>query len=89
MDPTRLAGDYGGRLTFWGGGVDTQTTLPFGTPDDVRSEVAERIRLFAPSGGMIFNPVHNIQCNTPPENIVAAYETAYELGRYPIQGPCC
>ena len=86
MDPARLARVFGDRLTFWGGGLDTQATLPFGTPDDVRNEVAERIRLFAPGGGLVFNPVHNIQCNTPPENIVAAYETAYEAGGYPIEG---
>ncbi|NOZ23994.1 MAG: methyltransferase, partial [Planctomycetes bacterium] len=84
MDPEWLAEQFGDRLTFWGGGVDTQTTLTFGTPEEVREEVKERIRLFAPGGGMVFNPVHNIQYNTPPENIVAAYETAREFGRYPI-----
>jgi len=84
MDPERLAAAFGDRLTFWGGGVETQTTLPFGTPDAVRDEVRARIKAFAPGGGMVFNPIHNIQCNTPPENIVAAYETALEVGRYPI-----
>ncbi len=76
MDPRALKAQYGDRLTFWGGGVETQSTLPFGTPDDVRREVAERLAIFAPGGGFVFNPIHNIQPNTPPENIVAAYETA-------------
>ena len=86
MDPVWLKKTFGDRLTFWGGGVETQSTLAFGTPDEVRAEVAERLRIFAPGGGFVFNPVHNIQANTPPENIIAAYETAKELGRYPISG---
>lgn len=85
MHPEWLAAQFGDRLTFWGGGVETQTTLPFGTADEVREEVKARIRTFAPGGGMVFNPIHNIQCNTPPENIAAAYETALEAGRYPIR----
>ncbi len=85
MDPRWLKEQFGGRLTFWGGGVETQSTLPFGTPEDVASEVAERIRIFAPGGGFVFCPVHNIQPNTPPENIIAAYETAREVGRYPLR----
>lgn len=87
MDPAWLKETCGDRLTFWGGGVETQSTLPFGTPEQVRAEVAERLRIFAPGGGFVFCPVHNIQPNTPPENIVAAYDTAYELGRYPIHIP--
>jgi uroporphyrinogen-III decarboxylase len=84
MDPASLKKRYGDRITFWGGGADTQSTLPFGTPDQVREEVEARLRIFAPGGGFVFNPVHNIQTNTPPENIVAAYETALESGAYPI-----
>ena len=84
MDPQWLKDSFGDRLTFWGGGVETQSTLPFGTPDDVREEVAERLRIFGPGGGFIFNPVHNIQPNTPAENVAAAYETALEMGRYPL-----
>jgi len=83
MDPADLKAKYGDRLTFWGGGVETQSTLPFGTPEQVREEVIERIRILAPGGGLVFNPVHNIQPNTPPENIAAAYETALEFGTYP------
>ena len=84
MEPRGLKERFGDRLTFWGGGVETQSTLPFGTPEEVRAEVAERIGIFAPGGGFVFNPVHNIQPNTPPENIIAAYETALECGKYPI-----
>ena len=87
MDPKWLKESFGDRLTFWGGGVETQTTLPFASPDQVRDEVRQRIETFAPGGGFVFNPVHNIQPNTPPENIAAAYETAIEAGRYPIQEP--
>jgi uroporphyrinogen-III decarboxylase len=76
MDAAWLKRTFGGRITFWGGGVDTQRTLPFGTPQEVEAEVAERIRIFAPGGGYVFNPVHNVQANTPARNIVTAYETA-------------
>lgn len=85
MDPQWLKDTCGDRLTFWGGGVETQSTLPFGTPEQVRAEVAARLRIFARGGGFVFCPIHNIQPQTPPENIAAAYDAAYELGRYPIQ----
>ena len=78
MDPERLVETYGGRIVFWGGGVDTQKTLPFGKPQDVRHEVAERLRIFGAKNGFVFNPVHNIQCNTPTENVLAMFEA---LGR--------
>ena len=84
MDPVRLKQEFGDRLVFWGGGVDTQRTLPFGTPDQVRAEVAERIRAFAPGGGYVFNSIHNIQAMTPVENVLAMFEAARECGRYPI-----
>ena len=84
MDPKWLKESFGDRLTFWGGGVDTQKTLPFGTPDEVRREVSARLQALAPGGGFVFNPVHNVQHGTPPENVVAAYDTAAEAGRYPV-----
>jgi uroporphyrinogen-III decarboxylase len=84
MDPKNLKDRFGGKIVFWGGGIDTQKTLPFGSVDEVRREVAERIRIFAPEGGFVFNPVHNVQAGTPPENLAAAFETAREIGRYPI-----
>ncbi len=83
MDPKWLKDTFGDRVTFWGGGVDTQRVLPFGTPEEVRADVTERMRIFAPGGGFIWNSIHNIQYDVPTENVVAALETARELGRYP------
>jgi hypothetical protein len=84
MDPLELKRRLGDRVTFWGGGVDTQRTLPFGTPDDVRAEVRERIEVFGPGGGFVFNTIHNVQPQTPVENVLAVYETVREHGRYPL-----
>jgi hypothetical protein len=78
MHPKALKDRFGEVLTFWGGGVDTQKTLPFGTPDDVRAEVKERIKIFGRGGGFVFNTVHNVQANTPAENLVALYEAVRE-----------
>jgi len=85
MEPHQLKAKYGDRITFWGGGVDTQSTLPFGTPDQVRREVCERIRTFAPGGGFVFNTVHNVQPRIPIENVTAMYEAVRECGTYPIR----
>ncbi len=85
MEPRRLKREFGDKLVFWGAGMDTQKTFPFGTEDEVREEVAERIRIFAPGGGFVFNAIHNIQANVPPRNITAAFETATEMGQYPIE----
>jgi uroporphyrinogen-III decarboxylase len=74
MDAATLKAKYGDRLVFWGGGVDTQKTLPFGTADEVRAEVRERVRIFGEGGGFVFNTVHNIQSRTPTENVLAMYE---------------
>jgi hypothetical protein len=79
MDPAALKQRYGARLVFWGGGVDTQKTLPFGTPQQVREEVLRRCEIFAPGGGFVFNSVHNIQSGTPVENIVAMIEAVHEF----------
>ena len=67
---------------FWGGGMDTQKILPFGTPAEVAEEVKQRIDDLAPQGGFVFAAVHNIQADVPPENIVAAFQTALEYGKY-------
>ena len=75
MDPETLKAKYGDRLVFWGGGVDTQKVLPFGTPDDVKEQVIERCRVFSRNGGFVFNTIHNIQAMTPVVNIVAMVET--------------
>lgn len=84
MDPTWLKSTFGDRLTFWGGVVDTQQTLPFGTPDDVYREVTERVRVFAPEGGYVVNPIHNIQHGTKAENIHAMFRAIQDHGTYPI-----
>jgi uroporphyrinogen decarboxylase len=81
MDTRRLKESFGREITFWGGGVDTQRVLPFGTPREVADEVKRRIDDLAPGGGFVFAPVHNIQAFVPPENIVAAYDTALAHGR--------
>ncbi len=71
MDPRALKKEFGEHIVFWGGGVDTQKTLPFGTPEEVYREVRERIEIFNDGGGFVFNTIHNIQGNTPLENIQA------------------
>lgn len=76
MDSAGLKRKYGTNLSFWGGGCDTQKVLPSGTPAEVRAETQKRIRDFAPGGGFVFNPVHNIQPLVPVENVVALFETA-------------
>ncbi len=78
MDPQQLVDKYGGRIIFWGGGVDTQQVLPFGEPEQVRKQVAERLEIFNAKNGFVFSTIHNIQCNTPVENVIAMFET---LGR--------
>lgn len=85
MEPAGLKRDFGEKLTFWGGGAEVAGILTTGTPDDVREQVRERIRIFAPGGGYVFNQVHNVQANVPPPNIIAMYEAAWEYGRYPIE----
>lgn len=85
MDPVRLKSEFGDKITFWGGGVDTQHVLPEGSPEQVEDMVKQRIEIFAPGGGFVFNQVHNIQANVPPENVVAAYDTAAKWRRYPIK----
>ena len=74
--------NFGKDLTFYGGGVDTQHVLPHGTPQEVRDEVKRRIDDLAPGGGFIFNTVHNIQADVPPENIMAMWEALAEYGVY-------
>ncbi len=78
MYPQLLVHKYGGRIVFWGGGVDTQQVLPFGKSEQVRRQVAERVQIFNAKRGFVFSTVHNIQCNTPVENVLAMFEA---LGR--------
>jgi hypothetical protein len=79
MDPLELKTQFGDRLVFWGGGIDTQHTLPFGTPQEIRSQVQERMKIFGMGGGFIFNPIHNVQAQTPIENLRALYAAVKEF----------
>ncbi|HTU02284.1 MAG TPA: uroporphyrinogen decarboxylase family protein [Candidatus Sulfotelmatobacter sp.] len=79
MEPRGLKERYGDRLVFWGGGIDTQKVLPFGTPEQVRAQVLDRCRVFSTGGGFVFNSIHNIQAQTPVENIVAMIDAVHEF----------
>jgi len=86
MDPEVLKPAFGDRLVFWGGGCDTQKTLPFGKPEEVREEVLHRLEVFSANGGYVFNAVHNIQARTPVANIVAMLEAVKEFHGRPRTG---
>jgi uroporphyrinogen decarboxylase len=80
MEPAALKRDFGDALVFWGGGVDTQGVLPYGTPQEVRDDVRRNLEALAPGGGYVFNTVHNIQADVPVENLCAMYEALREFG---------
>ena len=82
MDPRKIKETYGDRLSFWGGGVDTQTTLPFGTLEEIRDEVRSRMELLGKGGGYVFATIHNIQPDIPPEKVLAVFDTAKACGGY-------
>lgn len=79
MDAHMLKEKYGDKLVFWGGGVDTQQTLPFGTPEQVRQQVKERLDILSKGGGYVFAPIHNVVAKTPVENLIAMYEAVKEF----------
>ncbi len=79
MEPEQLKANFGSEIVFWGGGVDTQKTLPFETPAQVREQVLRRCEIFAPGGGFVFNSIHNVQAETPVENIVAMIDAVHEF----------
>jgi hypothetical protein len=79
MDPKALKKNYGEKIIFWGGGVDTQQTLPYGSPQDVRKQVLERLKIFSSGGGFVFAAVHNIVAKVPPENMIALFEAVKEF----------
>jgi hypothetical protein len=87
MQPAHLKATYGDSIVFWGGGVDTQTTLPFSTPAQVREQVLRRCEVFAPGGGFVFNAIHNIQAGTPVENIVAMFDAVREFNGATLERP--
>jgi uroporphyrinogen decarboxylase len=82
MDTRALKKEFGRDIVFWGGGCDSQTVLPFGTPQEVADEVKRRIDDLAPGGGFVFSPIHNVQTGVPPENVVAMFQTARGHGVY-------
>lgn len=82
MSPSELKSRFGKQVVFWGGAIDAQHVLPSASPDVVREHVRRNLEIWKPGGGYVFNNVHNIQADIPPENIVALYETAYEYGFY-------
>lgn len=82
MDLGRLKQEFGRDLTFWGGGIDTQSTLPTATPEEVREEVRRNIETLAPGGGYVFAANHNIQFDVPPKNIMAMWEAWKDYGAY-------
>jgi uroporphyrinogen decarboxylase len=82
MQPEMLKENFGKEIVFWGGGIDSQHTLPFATPVEIRQEVKNNLDTFMPGGGYVFNNIHNIQTGVPAENIVAMYAAAYEFGFY-------
>jgi len=81
MDPRVLKANYGKQITFWGGGVDTQKVLPYGTKDEIRDQIYELCDIFGRDGGFVFSSVHNVQANVPVENVVTMLETINEIRR--------
>jgi uroporphyrinogen decarboxylase len=82
-DTKRMKSEFGDRLAFWGA-IDTRDVLPFGSPSDVREEVRRRFFDLGPRGGYVVCSVHNIQPEVPPENVVTMFDSAHQIGRYPI-----
>ena len=82
-DTAELKARFGDKVTFWGA-IDTQHVLPHGTVGEVEAEVRNRIRDLGPGGGYVVGPVHNIQPDVPPENIVAMAEATRKYGTYPL-----
>ncbi|MEI6082672.1 MAG: uroporphyrinogen decarboxylase family protein [Verrucomicrobiota bacterium] len=81
MEPARLKKEFGKDITFWGGGCDTRTVINRGTPREVKEHVKRRLEIFAPGGGFIFNTIHNILPEVPPQNVMAMFEAIEEFNR--------
>lgn len=84
MEPQLLKDRFGAEITFWGGGVETQTTLPFGAPEEIRRQVKERMQIFGKGGGYVFNPIHNVQAAISVENLLALYQAVNDYRDYPL-----
>jgi uroporphyrinogen decarboxylase len=82
MDAAGLKRDFGSRLTFWGGGCDTHAILAHASPAEIREHVRRQIEILKPGGGFVFQQVHNILADVPPENVIAMLDAAYEFGGY-------
>jgi uroporphyrinogen-III decarboxylase len=81
MDRTELKKRHGERIVFWGGGINTQRTLPFGTANEVYNEAFECCRIFGKNGGFVFNAIHNIQAKVPPENVIALFQAVRDYNK--------
>lgn len=81
MEPERLKSEFKGQITLWGGGCNTQHVLPAGTPEEVRADVLRNLDILAPGGGYVFQQIHNIQADVPPENIVAMFDAVAEWNK--------
>jgi uroporphyrinogen decarboxylase len=79
MDFRKLKKEFGSSCTFWGGGIETVGTLNVGSPEQVREQVLERLEVFSEGGGFVFNTIHNILPDVPPQNIVAMFDAVYEF----------
>ena len=82
MEPERLKKEFGGDVVFWGGGVDTRYVLNHGTPQQVRDDVKRRLDILMPGGGFVFNAIHNVMPDCPPENIAAMFDALELFGKY-------
>jgi uroporphyrinogen decarboxylase len=82
MEPASLKARFGEKITFWGGLCNSQSTLPFGTPEAIRAEVEHNLSIMKPGGGYVAASVHNITAEVPPENIASMFDAAYEFGKY-------
>jgi uroporphyrinogen decarboxylase len=82
MEPVKLKHEFGKEITFWGGGIDSQKTLPFGTVNQVKDEVRRNIDALAPGGGYVFSPIHHIQADVPAKNVLVMWEAFQEYGTY-------
>ena len=79
MDSRELKREFGRDIVFWGAGCDTRQVLNNGSPEEVQSHVRQQVEIFAPGGGFVFNTVHNILPDVPPQNVVAMFEALHEM----------